>query len=409
MQDKELYQQILGLVSPWKVASVNLDIAAKEITVQVDHPRGTLFACPECSDKLPCYDHGEERRWRHLDSCQFKTILVARVPRVQCSKHGVKSVQVPWADPHSRFTILFERLAIDVLLAVQNVKGAMGLLGLKWDATWHIIERAVQRGKARKQPSLLPKIGIDEKAFAKGQSYVSMIYDLENSTVEAISDGNDTEAGIACFSQLSDEQIQSVEAIAMDMSPAFVKAAKQIIPLAENKIVHDRFHVMQLANKAVDKVRRREHKALLQEGDDRLAKSKYLWLRSPENNDEKQEARFIEIYDQTLETSKAWTLKETLRGLWSEPDTASASRYFTNWYRRAIRTKLEPIKTLARSLKERIKNIVSYCTHRITNAVAEGMNSKIMSIKRRAGGYRNRENFKLAIFFYCGGLDLYPR
>lgn len=409
MKDTELYQQILGLVSPWSVQSVKLDVASQEIAVHVDHPRGTLFKCPKCDKHLSCYDHGEERRWRHLDSCQFKTILVARIPRVECAEHGVQSVNVPWAEPKSRFTLMFERFAIDVLMAVQNVKGAMGLLRLKWDATWHIIEKAVQRGKARKQESLLPKIGIDEKAFAKGQNYISLLYNLETSTVEAISDGNDAQAGVECFSSLSQKQIDSVEAIAMDMSPAYVKAAKQCIPLAESKIVHDRFHVMQMATKAVDKVRREEHKRLSQDGDNRLAKSKYLWLRSAENNTEDQEARFLKVYDLSLETSKAWALKETLRELWAATDTKSAMRFFNNWYRRAIHTKLESIKTLARSLKERIKNIVSYCKHPITNAVAEGLNSKIMAIKRRVGGYRNRENFKLAIFFYCGGLDLYPR
>ncbi len=187
MQDKELYQHILGLSSPWTVRDVKLDMENQEIRVQVDHPRGTRFCCPECQQDLPCYDHGEERQWRHLDSCQFKTILFARVPRVDCPKHGVRSVSVPWAEPHSRFTLLFERFAIEVLQMTQTVKGAMTILRLKWDATWHIIERAVARGKARKQPLPLPRIGIDEKAFAKGQSYVSMIYDLDNSTVEAIS------------------------------------------------------------------------------------------------------------------------------------------------------------------------------------------------------------------------------
>ena len=125
MQDTELYQQILGLVSPWTVGSVKLDVATREITVKVNHARGVRFECPECSEHLPCYDHGEERRWRHLDSCQFKTILVARVRRVECPKHGIKSVRVSWAEPHSRFTLLFKRFSIDVLQAVQNVKGAM--------------------------------------------------------------------------------------------------------------------------------------------------------------------------------------------------------------------------------------------------------------------------------------------
>jgi len=209
MQDKELYQTILCLDTPWQVADVDLDLKDGEIRVSVVHPRGVKFDCPECGCSLACFDHGEERRWRHLDSCQFKTILIAKIPRVKCPEHGVKTVSVPWAEGSSRFTLLFERFAIDVLQATQTVKGAMGILNLKWDATWSIVERAVKRGKARKTNSPLPRIGIDEKAFLKGQSYVSMIYDLDNSTVEAISDGNDTDAAIACFSQLSKEQNES--------------------------------------------------------------------------------------------------------------------------------------------------------------------------------------------------------
>ncbi len=111
----------------------------------------------------------------------------------------------------------------------------------------------------------MPRIGIDEKSFAKGQSYFTLIYDLDRSTVEAISEGHDSEAADACFSQLSAEQITSIEAIAMDMSAAFVKSAKANIPLAKEKIVHDRFHVMKLATEAVDKVRRQEHRELKQQ------------------------------------------------------------------------------------------------------------------------------------------------
>ena len=146
MQDKELYQHILGLQSPWSVSEVKLDMESQEIRVRVEHPRGTKFGCPDCQQQLSCYDHVEERLWRHLDSCQFKTILTARVPRVECPTHGVNSVMVPWASPDSRFTMLFERFAIDVLKMTQIVKGAMTILRLKWDCTWNIIERAVARG-----------------------------------------------------------------------------------------------------------------------------------------------------------------------------------------------------------------------------------------------------------------------
>jgi transposase len=165
MQDKELYQAILGLDSPWSVSEVELDIDLGEIRIRASHPRGTEFGCPECGRQLPCYDHAEERRWRHLDSCQFKTFLVARVPRVKCPEHGVRNVVVPWAEKSSRFTILFERLAIDILLATQTVTGAMGILRTSWDETWYFVQRAVRRGQERKETKLLPRIGIDEKAW----------------------------------------------------------------------------------------------------------------------------------------------------------------------------------------------------------------------------------------------------
>lgn len=409
MQETEFYQQILGLEQPWFVADVKLDTEAQQVDVTVEHPEGTSFSCPECGKPCGVYDHTAARRWRHLDTMQFRTILHAQPPRVKCVEHGVKQARLPWAEKNSRFTIFFERFAIDALLASQTVKGAQGILRTSWDETWHILKKAVARGKARKRREPMPRIGIDEKAFRKGQNYITLIYDLDRSTVEAISDGNDTESGNACFSQLSPRQRESVEAIAMDMSAAFVKSAKQNITLAESKIVHDRFHVMKLASEAVDKIRRGEHRQLQRDGDDRLTGTRYLWLTSQENLSADQKARFDLVFKRELETGKAWAYKEMLRDLWHHTDAANAAVFFGDWYRRVIHTKLDPLKKVARTIKERLANVVSYCTHNITNAVAEGINSKIMSIKRRVGGYRNRENFKTAIYFYCGGLNLYPQ
>jgi transposase len=235
-----------------------------------------------------------------------------------------------------------------------------------------------------------------------------MISDLDNSTVEAISNGNNTESGKQCFSQLSKDQLDGVAAIAMDMSAAFVKSAKANIPLAEHKIVHDRFHVMKLATEAVDKVRRGEHRKLSAEGDTRLSRSRYLGLTGQENLTDAQRERCEAVYSQELETGKAWAYKEMRRDLWGHDTASSATVFFKNWYKRVIHSKLTPMKKVAKTIRDRLANVVSYCTHGITNAVAEGMNSKIMSIKRRVGGYRNRESFKTAICFYCGGLDIYP-
>lgn len=409
MSETDFYEQILGLSDPWFVADVRLDMESQQVDVFVEHSGGETFCCPECGTELTCYDHTPERRWRHLDTMQFKTVLHAKTPRVKCSEHGVKQVQLPWAEKNSRFTLFFERFAIDVLLATQTVKGAQSILKTSWDETWHVLQKAVARGQQRKTAKPMPRIGIDEKAFRKGQNYITLIYDLDNSTVEAISDGNDTESADACYSQLSDAQKQSVEAVAMDMSAAFVKSTKTNIPFAETKIVHDRFHIMKLVTEAVDKVRRGEHRELKAQGDDRLTGTRYLWLSGQENLTDRQKERFNEAYKRELLTGKAWAYKEMLRDLWVHDSEAAATMYFQDWYRRVIHTKLGPMKKVARTIKERLANVVSYCTHGITNAVAEGINSKIMAIKRRVGGYRNRANFKTAIYFYCGGLNLYPQ
>lgn len=404
MQETDFYAQILGLGEPWFVADVLLDMEAQQVDVFVEHREGETFCCPECDKQLACYDHTKERKWRHLDTMQFATILHARTPRVNCPDHGVKQVRLPWAEKNSRFSLFFERFAIDVLLATQTVKGACSILSISWDESWHILQKAVARGKARKQPKNLPRIGIDEKAFRKGQNYVTLIYDLDESTVEPISDGHETAAADARFDQLSNSQRQSVEAVAMDMSAAYVNSTKGNIPLAGEKIVHDRFHIMKLATEAVDKVRRAEQKKHRADGDHRLTGTRYLWLSGQEILSESKKERFDAAWNAELLTGKAWAYKEMLRELWVHDTPAAATTYFKDWYKRVFHTKLEPPKKVARTIKERLINVVNYCTHGLTNAVAEGMNSKIMAIKRRVGGYRNRDNFKTAIFFYCGGL-----
>ena len=114
MRDTELYRQLLGLVAPWVVNRVELSVTDGRVDVWAGHPRRTRFACPECQRELAVYDHSQERAWRHLDSCGFGTYLHADPPRVDCPEHGVRQVRLPWAEPNSRFTVLFERLAIDV-------------------------------------------------------------------------------------------------------------------------------------------------------------------------------------------------------------------------------------------------------------------------------------------------------
>jgi transposase len=140
---------------------------------------------------------------------------------------------------------------------------------------------------------------------------------------------------------------------------------------------------MKLASEAVDKVRRAEHRRLIRKGDNRLACSRYLWPTGQELLTAKQRERFEKAYSAHLETGKAWAFKELLRNLWAHSDAKSATEFFRDWYRRVIHTKLTQMKKLATTIRDRLANVVSYCVHGITNAVDEGIHSKIMSIKRR--------------------------
>jgi len=407
MRDTELYRHLLGLESPWTIERVELDVGAKRVDAWAVHPDRQRWACPECEELLPLYDHAPERVWRHLDSCQFLTFLHARPPRVNCRKHGVVQVRLPWAEPNARYTSLFERMVIDVLRET-SVSGAASLLGLSWEETWHIMNKAVQRGLLRKEQCKLERIGIDEKAIAKGHKYMTLVCNLKTGAVEFVGYERKSETLDEFFTSLAPEQRQSIEAIALDMWEPYVKSIRTHIPDATAKMVFDRFHVMQHMGKAVDTVRKQEHRQLQQDGDDTLKGSKYLWLYSHENLPESKVERFNELRTADLRTSRAWAIKETLRHFWDNTERSEAEKYLQRWYFWATHSRLKPVIEVAKTVKRHAVNILTFVEHRITNALSESINAKIQTIKQMACGYRNRENFRTAIYFHCGKLDLYP-
>lgn len=407
MRDVELYRHLLGLESPWEVARVELSLEQGRVDVWADHPRKARWTCPECGQELSAYDHAEERSWRHLDSCQFLTYLHARPPRVECPEHGVRQVRLPWAEAKSRFTTLFERLAIDVLKEC-DVLGASRLLRLSWDEAWHLMERAVARGLQRKPARTLAHIGVDEKSAGKGQDYITVVCDLDGGTVEHIADERRQASLDSYLAQLTSEQRAAIEAVAMDMWEPYINSVRQHLDGADEKIVFDRFHLMGYMGKAVDTVRKQEHRRLRAQGDDSLTGSKYLWLYSQENLPDRHRDRFAALRDTDLKTARAWAIKENLRRLWSYHRRAWGLRHWKSWYFWATHSRLQPVIEAARTLERHLQGILSYFAHRITNAASESLNSRIQAIRVAARGYRNRAHFKAAIYFHCGGLDLYP-
>lgn len=399
------YRQLLCLNDDWNVKSVDLSTAEKRLVIVLEHV-GKTAVCSECAECCSLHDHAPSRRWRHLDTMQFETILEARIPRVNCQRCGVKTCEVPWAGKHSRFTLLFEAFAIAVLEACSSVSAAASLLRLGWDAVHAIMERAVERGLVRREVDHVQHVGIDEKNFGRGQDYVSLMTDLNESRVLEVVPGRDEQSANKLWKTIPERQLANIEAVAIDMSQAFENSARENVPNAD--IVHDKFHISKHLNEAVDKVRRQEHKVFKQEGDDRLKGSKQLWLYNPDNIPEGRALDFEVLKNQEMKTSRAWAIKENFRWFWMNCYAGNARKYFGKWYSWASRSRLEPIVKVAKMIKNRLPNVLTYFKHHITNAISEGFNSKIQALKANARGFRNFENYRIRILFFCGKLDLTP-
>jgi transposase len=406
MRDKDLYAQILGIKSPWRVTGVELSAPEGEVTIQVEQEEGSRSCCPTCGKDSPGYD-SRPRRWRHLDTCQYKTILVADVPRVKCEEHGVVTVSVPWAEPGSGFTAMFEALVIDWLKEASTL-AVSRLMKLSWNAIDGIMQRAVVRGLSRREKTCATQIGVDETAFRKRHDYVTIVSDQDEGTVLHVGSDRKKEGLKDWYGSLTEEQREAIESISMDMWPAFINATLESIPEAEEKIAFDKFHVAKYLGEAVDKVRRQEHKALMSEGYEDLKGSKYDWLYNPENMTHKQKIRFKMLRESTLKTARAWAIKELAMSLWHYVSKTWARKGWEQWLSWAVRSRLNPIKKVAKTIKEHLWGILNAIVLKVSNGPAEGINSRIKTIKVRSRGFRNKTRFANAIYFHLGGLNLYP-
>lgn len=303
--------------------------------------------------------------------------------------------------------MLFERLAIDVFRE-GDILGVTWVLRISWDEAWYILERAVERGLMAGEKRICPRIGIDEKSVGKGYSYMMLVCGLDSSTVEyLLGDRKQTSLG-GYFEGFSREQREGIEAVVLDIWDPYISSVKAYVPEAKGKMVFDRYRLMTHMGKAVDEVRKKEPRVLKQGGDETLSGSKYLWLYAEENLPEKHKERFSVLQEMNLKTARAWAMKESLREFWSYTRRGWAYHHFKRWYFWAPHSRLELVIETARMIHKYFHNVLTYFTHPITNAVAEGLNSKIQTSKKMAYGFRNRKHFKTAIYFHCGGLQLYP-
>jgi transposase len=299
-----------------------------------------------------------------------------------------------------------EALIIDWLKEA-SILAVSRLLRISWEQIDGVMQRAVRRGLSRRTINDVRRLGVDETSYQKRHEYETIVSGA-GGCVLFVADGRKRESLDAFWQSLPREQLHSVESVAMDMHAPFINSTLEHVPGAEDKIAFDRFHVARAINDAVNEVRKREHRELMGEGDRTLKGTKYIWVKTPENHTHRQDAMFYLLKDMGLKVGRAWAMKETARDLWRYVTRGWAKRAWRKWIGWASRSRLDPMRKVARMVNAHLWGILNAIVLRTTNAMAESVNSKIQRMKRMACGFRNRDRFRNAIYFHCGNLDLYP-
>jgi transposase len=402
METKEIFSALLQLGEDWRVDSISYDESFTRVDIYISYTKKEGF-CTNTGELSPVYDYRKERVWQHLPLFQYKTFLHCRIPRVKNSLGKVTSLEIPWSDSSKRYSFLFEKYIIDLLKATFNQSKTAKLANTTFDVVNRIMHSSVERGMLRRtfKKGEIVLLGIDEKAFNKGHNYISILIDLENQRIIDVEKGRDKEAAEKLITKsLSDTQRADIKAISMDMWESYMLIAQDFLPNAD--IVHDKFHIIKYLKDAVNSERKKEVKQ-----EDVLKNSKYTMLKNENNLTTKQYSQFEDIMAANLKTGQAWSLAETFKEILDAKEPIQATAYFDMWIDKVKDSGLKSMQKVANTFKNHMTGIINYVIHKITNAKTERFNGKIQNLKNIARGYRTYKNFRSAILFFNGKLDLY--
>jgi len=327
------------------------------------------------------------------------------VPRVQCPQHQVKQVSVPWARPESGFTLMFEAFVM-ALVREMPVAAVANLVAEHDTRLWRVVRHYVRQAHDRQDWGEVRAVAVDDTATRKGHRYATVVVEIDPQQTQParllFMTPERTAASVGEFAAAMPAhgaKPEQVRLAAIDMSAAYQKGLREHLPKAE--IVFDRFHVMQLAGKAVDEVR----KQLQREG---VTLKGALWaLRGNASRLSQAQLQLRhDICARHKELGRAMALRESLQDTWQWPSATGAELHLTAWCSWAVRSRLAAFKQLAQTLKRHWDGILAYYPHRITSAAIESINSIIQTARRRARGFRNFENLKAICYWMAGRLDL---
>jgi len=397
--NENLFSQALMIQNPLFVKEVIFDKEEGELHIYIDFKKGAKFRCSICGTEELAVHDTHPTTWRHLNFFQYKTYIHYRNPRSICPEHGVHLVEAPWGAPGAGFTLLFEAMIMQLAMSMP-VTSIAELVGEHDTKIWRIIQRHVSVAHVIDDYTELRSVGIDETASKRGHKYVTLFVDMDESKVIHVAEGKGSDTIEEFKNELPYHNCnpQQIEEVSADMSPAFKKGIKDNFPWAN--LTFDKFHVIKLMNEAVDEVRRSEQKLV-----PGLKSTRYLWLYNPDKLNHKQFEKIESLKKLNIKTARAYQIKLALQEIYSTAaDEIDAMNMLNKWYNWAVRSRLDPVKKFAQTLKTNWTGVINYFDSRITNAVLEGINSKVQTVRTRARGFRNINNFITMIYLVAGKL-----
>lgn len=395
-----VFAAALGIEAPWYVTSTRFDAATKVLTIGIDFKDGSRFASPSVTGQHPVYD-SQTKRYRHLNFFQHECFLEVRVPRIKLPDGRVAQVNPPWSGKLSGFTQLFEALVL-LLCKDMPFRAVARLTGLSWHRVHAICKRYVELALEAVDLSGVTHLAVDETSSRRGHNYLTIAADAEQRKIVYVTSGRgaDTIAGLAQYLREHCGDPGQVESVSIDMSPAFIKGVTTHLPNA--RITFDKFHIVAAASAAIDKTRR------IEQQQDRGLKGmrwKLLKDRSSLRPEERSELDALIACVTSKRTARAWVYREDLREILQRKQINVVTTMLNQWCTNVMRSKVEPMKDVARMIRRHMEGIVAWTQTRQTNGFIEALNGLFQAAKRRARGYVRLDTMRTILFLIAGKLD----
>ena len=382
----------------------NDDIGRIEVTIQ---PRkNSSPICSVCHKPSSLYDKLQVREFKFVPIWNIAVVFLYRMRRVSCEKCGIKVEEVPWALGKTPVT---KSLALFLSSWARRLswKETAECFGVNWRQVFTAVEYVVDFGLNHRISVPVSAIGIDEIAYGKGHKYMTVVYQLCGDTRRLLYVGRKrtTTTLSKFFIDQGDTWCGNIKFACTDMWKPYLKAIRECLPEAVN--ILDRFHIVAKLNKAVDKVRRGEQIKMRKEGyEEILKKSKYCFLKNPENLTDKQNLKLKDLLKYDLKSVRAYRLREEFQAFWNYKSPAWAEWFLNKWCIRANRSKLDPIKKFVETVRRHESLILNWfkAKKKYNSGAVEGMNRKINLITRRAYGFKSFETLRIALFHTLGDL-----